>query len=69
SGSTYDYIDARVEPGQWYWYWLVERVPGDAAPPDPGAIYGPAQVEIRLTVTLPYRIYLPMVASSWSDRR
>ncbi|MBN1933105.1 MAG: DUF11 domain-containing protein, partial [Anaerolineae bacterium] len=23
SGSTYDYIDARVEPGQWYWYWLV----------------------------------------------
>ncbi len=67
-GSTYDYLDARVVSGQWYWYWLVERVPGDTELPQPEAIHGPVSVDMRLN-WLPYRIYLPLISNNSADRR
>ncbi|TET52685.1 MAG: DUF11 domain-containing protein, partial [Anaerolineales bacterium] len=56
-GSSYEYIDGNVVPGEVYWYWLVEAV-GKGEPDT----YGPAYCGVGLE-WLPYRVYLPMVVS------
>ncbi|MEE8392027.1 MAG: hypothetical protein V3S14_14695, partial [Anaerolineae bacterium] len=58
-GSTYQYIDRDVTPGQTYWYWLAE-VSTDGTE----TLYGPVQAGVATNSLQPYRIYLPLVLSN-----